>query len=106
MASFTGDERIDKEAIRARYDLSTMKTVRHVTDFEMAMALGARAENLSRGWPTVLTAEQVAALGTSDEVAIAKEEYRTRKIPYFLKRRCTDGTFEVIDINDLERIER
>ena len=107
MASFRSDERITASAIKERYDLRGLKTVKHVTDFEKALAVGARSENLSRGWPTTLDAAELAGVGgAADEIKVAQEEYRLFKMPFWVKRNLEDGTVEVVDINDLERVSR
>jgi DNA-directed RNA polymerase subunit K/omega len=69
----------------------------HLTRFERARIMGARALQLSFGAPPLI--EVTAAL--ADAMSIARAELETKSIPISIRRTLPSGEFQNIPIADL-----
>ena len=73
-----------------------MEIEKFLTKFEKTRVLGQRAEQISRGAPPM-----VDITGIYDALEIAEKELFEKKIPINIIRTYSDGTKEVISVNDL-----
>ncbi|EQB61300.1 dna-directed rna polymerase subunit k [Vairimorpha apis BRL 01] len=73
------------------------KTIPRMTKYEKAHILGIRASQISSGAPPFVDIED-----ETDSLKIARKELEERKIPFIVRRRFPDGSYEDWPINELE----
>lgn len=89
-------EESDDAIIRASYD-SSHKTYPFLTKYERAHIIGTRANQLSQGAkPFIVVPEHITNVKD-----IARLELEQKRLPYIIKRRMPDGTFEYWRLADL-----
>lgn len=69
-----------------------------LSKFELARVLGTRALQISMGAPIMVDLEP----GETDFLAIAIKELEAKCLPGIIKRYHPDGSYEEIDVNQLE----
>lgn len=72
-------------------------TIPRMTKYERAHILGVRASQISSGAPPFVDIED-----ETDSLKIARKELIEGKIPFIIRRKFPDGTFEDWPICDLE----
>ena len=73
----------------------------HLTDFERARIIGARAQQLANGGTP-----HVDCTGLTDAMDIARKELIERKIPFLIRRKHTETLHEAWNVNELVQNER
>ena len=73
----------------------------HLTDFERARIIGARAQQLANGGTPL-----VDCTGLTDAMDIARKELIERKIPFLIRRKHTETLHEAWNVNELVQNER
>ncbi|EPR78858.1 DNA-directed RNA polymerase I II and III subunit Rpb6 [Spraguea lophii 42_110] len=68
-----------------------------MTKFEKAYILGVRAQQLSMNAPPLVDIEN-----ETDPLKIAMLELKQKKIPFTIRRKLPDNTYEDWDIKELE----
>ena len=65
----------------------------HLTRFEVARLVGARALQIALGAPILIKAEKITA-----SIDLAKEEFRNKIIPITIKRTLPSGEKNIVDV--------
>lgn len=71
-------------------------TTKYMTKYEKARILGTRALQISMNAPIMVEAE-----GEKDPLEIALKELREKKIPFIIRRKLPDGSFEDWPVHEL-----
>lgn len=72
-------------------------TMPRMTKYERAHILGVRASQLNAGAPPFVDIED-----ETDSLKIARKELDEHKIPFIIRRKFPDGSYEDWPINELE----
>lgn len=78
-------------------DKNKKVTIPKLTKYERAHILGVRASQLNGGAPPFVDIED-----ETDSLKIARKELEERKIPFIVRRKFPDGSFEDWPLNELE----
>lgn len=84
----------EKEPVKR--DPQNRITLKYMTKYEKAYILGVRATQLSMNAPPLV---EIGDL--TDAFEIAEKELKERKIPFILRRKLPDNTYEYWDIKDM-----
>ena len=76
------------------------QTTPFLTKYEKARIIGARALQISKNSPILISNEQLG--GETDPIIIAEIELREKKIPFIIRRYLPDGSFEDWPVKDLK----
>lgn len=87
---------IERKSASVRVDNSERRTLSRMTKYEKAHVLGVRASQLSAGAPPF-----VDIGNESNPLRIANLELNEKKIPFIIRRRLPDGSFEDWPIEEL-----
>ena len=75
-------------------------TTPFLTKYEKARIIGARALQISKNSPILISSENLA--GETDPIAIAEMELREGKIPFIIRRYLPDGSYEDWPVKELK----
>jgi DNA-directed RNA polymerases I, II, and III subunit RPABC2 len=96
-AESSGSETVvEEEQSERRVRKSERKTLPRMTKYEKAHVLGVRASQLSAGAPPF-----VDIGNETNPLAIASMELNEKKIPFVIRRRLPDNSFEDWSIDEL-----
>ena len=73
-----------------------------LTIYERTSLIGSRAEQITRGATSTLSADEMA--GTKNAIEIAERELNLKKIPLHVVRRMPSGVNVELDPNDMSVI--
>ena len=76
------------------------QTTPFLTKYEKARIIGARALQISKNSPVLLSNAQLG--GETDPIIIAEIELREKKIPFIIRRYLPDGSYEDWPVKDLK----
>ena len=76
------------------------QTTPFLTKYEKARIIGARALQISKNSPILISNEQRG--DETDPILIAEIELREKKIPFIIRRYLPDGSFEDWPVRDLK----
>ena len=81
-------------------EMNIVHTTRKIlTQYERVKLIGTRAEQLARGAIPTIVIEDGKVF---DPLKIAEEELKQRTMPFMIRRRLSNGTFEILRLKDLE----
>ena len=95
-ASIIDEENHNKELIPKEQ----RQTTPFLTKYEKARIIGARALQISKNSPILISNEQRG--DETDPILIAEIELREKKIPFIIRRYLPDGSFEDWPVRDLK----
>ncbi len=95
-ASIMDEENYNKELIPKEQ----RQTTPFLTKYEKARIIGARALQISKNSPILISNEQRG--DETDPILIAEIELREKKIPFIIRRYLPDGSFEDWPVRDLK----
>ena len=95
-ASIMDEEYYNKELIPKEQ----RQTTPFLTKYEKARIIGARALQISKNSPILISNEQRG--DETDPILIAEIELREKKIPFIIRRYLPDGSFEDWPVRDLK----
>ena len=95
-ASIMDEEKYNKELITKEQ----RQTTPFLTKYEKARIIGARALQISKNSPILISNEQRG--DETDPILIAEIELREKKIPFIIRRYLPDGSFEDWPVRDLK----
>ena len=75
-------------------------TTPFLTKYEKARIIGARALQISKNSPILISTENLA--GETDPIVIAEMELREGKIPFIIRRHLPDGSYEDWPVKELK----
>ena len=84
----------------SKYFQNEKVTRPYITKFERAKIIGVRAEQLAVG----ATANIHVPKHLTDVRKIAEMEFYEKKIPFIVRRKLPDGTFELFRLTDFKNI--
>ena len=93
-------ENINVENTYSNYFKNEKTTRPYITKFEKAKVIGVRAEQLAVG----ATANIQVPEYLTDVREIAEKEFYEKKIPFIIRRKLPDGTFEYFRLKDFKNI--
>ena len=73
------------------------RSTKYMTKYERARILGTRAQQISMNCPIMVDNE-----GETDPLMIARKELVEKKLPFIIRRKFPDGSFEDWSIDELE----
>ena len=94
-ASIMDEENYNKELIPKEQ----RQTTPFLTKYEKARIIGARALQISKNSPILISNEQRG--DETDPILIAEIELREKKIPFIIRRYLPDGSYEDWKVNEL-----
>ena len=95
-ASIMDEENYNKELIPKEQ----RQTTPFLTKYEKARIIGARALQISKNSPILISNEQRG--DETDPILIAEIELREKKIPFIIRRYLPDGSLEDWPVRDLK----
>ena len=95
-ASIMDEENYNKELIPKEQ----RQTTPFLTKYEKARIIGARALQISKNSPILISNEQRG--DETDPILIAEIELREKKIPFIIRRYLPDGSYEDWPVRDLK----
>ena len=95
-ASIIDEENHNKELIPKEQ----RQTTPFLTKYEKARIIGARALQISKNSPILISNEQRG--DETDPILIAEIELREKKIPFIIRRYLPDGSYEDWPVRDLK----
>ena len=96
----TYSENLNLENTYSDYFKNERTTRPYITKFEKAKIIGVRAEQLAVGAKANIQVPEYL----SDVRKIAENEFYAKKIPFIVRRRLPDGTFEYFRLTDFKNI--
>ena len=93
-------QNINVENTYSNYFKNEKTTRPYITKFERAKIIGVRAEQLAVG----AKANIIVPEYLTDVRKIAENEFYEKKIPFIIRRKLPDGTFEYFRLTDFKNI--
>ena len=93
-------QNINVENTYSNYFKNEKTTRPYITKFEKAKMIGVRAEQLAVG----AKANIIVPEYLTDVRKIAENEFYEKKIPFIIRRKLPDGTFEYFRLTDFKNI--
>ena len=93
-------QNINVENTYSNYFKNERSSRPYITKFEKAKIIGARAEQLADGLKANIRVPEYL----TDVREIAEKEFYEKKIPYIIRRKLPDGTFEYFRLTDFKNI--
>lgn len=93
-------QNINVENTYSNYFKNERITRPYITKFEKAKIIGVRAEQLAVG----AKANIIVPEYLTDVRKIAENEFYEKKIPFIIRRKLPDGTFEYFRLTDFKNI--
>jgi DNA-directed RNA polymerase subunit K/omega len=93
-------QNINVETTYSNYFKNERTTRPYITKFEKAKIIGVRAEQLAVGAKANIEVPEYL----TDVRKIAENEFYEKKIPFIIRRRLPDGTFEYFRLTDFKNI--
>lgn len=93
-------QNINVENTYSNYFKNKRTTRPYITKFEKAKIIGVRAEQLAVG----AKANIIVPEYLTDVRKIAENEFYEKKIPFIIRRKLPDGTFEYFRLTDFKNI--
>ena len=93
-------ENINVENTYSNYFKNKRTTRPYITKFEKAKIIGVRAEQLAVGAKANMEVPEYL----TDVREIAEKEFYEKKIPFIIRRKLPDGTFEYFRLSDFKNI--
>ena len=75
-------------------------TTPFLTKYEKARIIGARALQISKNSPILISTQELE--GETDPIAIAEKELRAGKIPFIIRRYLPNGSYEDWPVKELK----
>jgi len=93
-------DHINVENTYSQYFQDKKTTRPYITKFERAKIIGVRAEQLAVGAIANISVPEYL----TDVRKIAEMEFYEKKIPFMVRRKLPDGTFELFRLTDFKNI--
>ena len=94
------DEKTEEKNKGRIYKKGEGQTTPFLTKYEKARIIGARALQISKNSPILISNAQLG--GETDPILIAEIELREKKIPFIIRRYLPDGSYEDWPVKDLK----